>query len=501
MAFYEDFAMGDIIQVKFPSIHDSAAKADYIVVHLQYPIRWLYSSCAVGNQERYGYSDSNYDASRLLFELSHEYGVFDTVFTYASRGHIELELNKSLISVKGGYFTDSRYEAYDRLIPIRRTLPDFTRTNIVDLVQSHLIVREDTFHYQLGRRLVSQAMDFLKPIFSAQYQLPDHWEFPRYSLIEFRRMASVLGSLGFIHYIARILSAQQGCVGLCINSAILVIDPSRLSKLLERYSGVEARKVEYFIEDFTLGSRGIRTPDPAIQPLVRLTPSMVGVMPNLIINSSMERNWISLINRIAGDRPSYLRLANDKEQVMRTSIVTSMTSQEVQSFTGRFPGDKNLPDIDLALISQKDKVVLVIELKWFIAPSEVREVLEKSEEISKGINQALALSDTFASSPELFYDILGVDNTYKFHFLVLSENSIGGDWIQDKRIPVLESSHFCRKANSLNDFRSLIEWMSERRYLPIEGTHYEIVPVHSSIGEWSLNWYGLNPLVTQQFDP
>jgi hypothetical protein len=215
----------------------------------------------------------------------------------------------------------------------------------------------------------------------------------------------------------------------------------------------------------------------------------------------MERNWISLMNRIAEDRPNYLRLTNEKEDAMRRTILSKLTNPSLRIFNGRIPGAKDLPDIDLALISQRHKAVILAELKWFIAPAEVREVIEKSEEIRKGIAQAILLSQAYAKSPHLFHEALGFNFSYIISFIVLSENMIGQDWVQDPRIPVLQADHFCRKANELSDLRVLIDWITLRHYLPTEGIHYRFAPMRASIGRWSLDWYGIEPLISGLFDP
>jgi hypothetical protein len=501
MVFYEDYAIRDIVRFRTPTVHELAAKADYIVVQIQYPLRWLSEACKREPKCSYTYSEANYGAAFRLFDLAHNYNPFDSAFTYASHGYVNLQLDRNVISVIGGLLTDSRYEAYDRLILVSPKLPDFTYTNIISLIQPKLIVKEDNFHYQLGRRFVSQIMDFLLPVFEEQFHLPTNWVFPRYSVVEFRRLASVLGTLGFIHHIARLLAASQGCAGLAINNAILLIDPDRLFRLLARYSGIEGQKVNYFIEDFTYGSRGVKHPDPALQPIIPLDSKTLAIMPNIIINCSMERNWISLMNRIAEDRLNYLKLTNEKEDAMRRTILSKLTDSSLRIFHGRIPGAKDLPDIDLALISQRDKAVILAELKWFIAPAEVREVIEKSEEIRKGITQALILSQAYAESPHLFQEALGIDFSYTISFIVLSENMIGQDWVQDSRIPVLQADHFCRKASELSDLRILIDWITLRHYLPTEGIHYRVAPMRASIGRWILDWYGIEPLISGLFDP
>jgi len=113
----------------------------------------------------------------------------------------------------------------------------------------------------------------------------------------------------------------------------------------------------------------------------------VALMPNMILSSSLERNFISLINRLPEEKKRYLELVDEKENHLRNKLKEVKVKFPIRHIYCQFPGRKDLPDIDLAFICDDEKKAILAELKWFIAPSEPREVIEKGKEIQYGIDQ------------------------------------------------------------------------------------------------------------------
>jgi hypothetical protein len=153
-------------------------------------------------------------------------------------------------------------------------------------------ITKDTFHYQIGRRLIEKVEKSLAPIFALKYNLPDHWKFATYSVKEFQAISKALILMAHIHYTARLWAALHGCKSLGIANSILVLTRDQLIHRLVRFADINPTLASRFVEDLTFGNRGIAHPDPAIQPLIRLNQEQYGLMPSLLISSSMERKFI-----------------------------------------------------------------------------------------------------------------------------------------------------------------------------------------------------------------
>lgn len=253
------------------------------------------------------------------------------------------------------------------------------------------------------------------------------------------------------------------------------------------------------VSDLTYGSAQIDRPDPALQPLIRLNERQYALMPNLLLNSSMERNFTVLLNRFPSGRAAYSAIVEEKEAVMRERMIDAVQIPGIRHFYGKIPGVADLPDIDLALLDDSEKMCVLLELKWFIEPAEPREVIEKSEEIAKGITQLLKLSNALGQDAQPFLETLRVDANYEFAFAVVSENSVGLSFAQDPRIPVVRREHLLRKLNSLRSLKGVCTWLSGREYLPVEGRDYAIVEEIWTIGRWGIRWYGLKPLIDSEY--
>lgn len=99
-------------------------------------------------------------------------------------------------------------------------------------------------------------------------------------------------------------------------------------------------------------------------------------MPQVWVCSSPERNFTALLNRLNSEREIYLTLAStEKESLMRERITTNLSDKDIRFESGNVA---NLPtDVDLAIIDDSEKTCLLLELKWFIAPTVARERIEK----------------------------------------------------------------------------------------------------------------------------
>jgi hypothetical protein len=229
------------------------------------------------------------------------------------------------------------------------------------------------------------------------------------------------------------------------------------------------------LEDLSYGSRGVTRPDPALQPLIPVEADSILISPSLILCSSPERNHCMLLNSIPEEREVYARLVDRKEALMRDEILGVCDSKRYRPFFGGVAGRKELPNIDLALIDDDRRLVLILELKWFIGPDEVREVLNRSDDLKKGISQAKLLKAAFGDGTDAVQKTLKVACDFKFECVVVSHNWIGGQTVQDDEVPIITLRHLkaaLEKAESLEDVTA---WLSERRYLPTEGVHFRVV--------------------------
>ena len=474
------------------------------VNELKHPMSWLFGACKQGGQIPFAYDDKVFQASRALFKLGKKYQWFEAAYTFASHGWVELGLEGSTIQPIGDIFTEMEYEAYDRLIRAHQSdealsLVDFSNfpTNAV----GHSVkIKGDRFKYKLNPRIVSDTIKFMRPAFDIMFSLPIEWQFSRYSLGAFQSVFKVISAIAYIHAMVRrevmSLGHEYNKVGYA--DSIYVPTCDELLRRVVRYSGVSDTKVRSIFDDLTYGNRGIKHLDPALQPLIKLDSQHYAIMPHLWLLLNPERNLTVLFNRLPSERKIYAKLVDEKEDLMRKHFAVNLPDKDFKFICGNVA---KLPDIDLAIVDDSEKACLLLELKWFIAPAEFREVVEKSKEIKKGIDQSLKFKEAFRDSHEPLLKKLGIDVSYRLETIVVSQNWIGEANVQNPEVPVIRADHLIAKLKATESLRSTMDWLKNREYLPKEGKDFEVHGITSTIGKWSLKWSTTRPLIENAFFP
>ncbi len=484
------------------SPNEGAAIADHVMNMAKWPLRWLHKECEQGDVIPIGYSDDPYEAARDLSELASRYLAFESAFTYASLGLLELQLDGDRIVASGPLRDDTRFDAYDRLMDLLDKEGGSIAPSILPLQRTlsrSVRVKGDKFFYPLNPRLVKQTSQDLDASLNERFTSPGHWQLGNYSMDEFCQTMKVLWVLSAIHFFARITAANLGCVGLGYDQALVLMTPDELARRLTRYTRLEPSRIQAILGDLTYGANQLHSPDPALQPLIPLTSNVIGWAPSLILNSSMDRNLIVLLNRTPDTREAYSKLSGEKEGRLRSRIQSGLKDLQLRFWNGTLGALEPALDIDLALISDTQRYCLILELKSFIAPAEPREIRDRSEEIARGIEQVLERKRLFGVTPTAFTERLEVDSDYGFEWALVSENSIGGAWVQHDSVPVIRATQFIQKLVELKSLPDFAHWLNDRSYLPTLGLDYEVIETDESIGGYVLSWFAIKGLNLSEF--
>ena len=366
-------------------------------------------------------------------------------------------------------------------------------------VRHSLKIRGERFEYKLNSKIVASAQEAaISPVYSQISALPDEWQFSRYKLGDFRRVVETISAIAFIHALARQLAIENGCLNMGYADSIYMPSCDELLERVVRYSGISESNVQSILDDLSYSNKNISDPDPALQPLIVLNSKVYAIMPHLFLARSPERNMAVLLNRLPSERKIYSGLTDNKEGMLRRRFTAHLSDSRFRFISGKV---QDLPDVDLAIISDPNKSCLLLELKSFIEPAEVSEIGHKSEEIEKGISQILQLKHAFANNHQPLLDKLKVDSSYRLEGIVVSENWIGHATVQSPEIPVIQADDFIEKLRTTESLESSIEWLKVRKYLPKEGEHFEIGRQFATIGNWTLDWYGIELLSSDAFPP
>ncbi|MFH1560232.1 MAG: hypothetical protein ABID84_02315 [Chloroflexota bacterium] len=390
---------------------------------------------------------------------------------------------------------DSRFEAYDRLTGSSSVPKNGQASSFFGRVAASVRVQDDWFNYDLNPQIVQAGLEALGPMMDDRFVLPLDWQLPHFTIGQFGRVARILYVLATLHFIARMTAATSGCVGLGIARGLLVTDHSELIRRLCRYSGLTQDVVAAIVGDLTYGARGQSNPDPALQPIVPLSSSTLAMAPNLLMNSSLERNLLVLQNRLLDGREVYASLSQHKESLSRENIIEALSPMGFRFWHGDVPLWGGASEIDLVIISDAERQCLLLELKSFIAPAEPREIRDRSSDIRIGIEQIQKRVKMARVHPRSLQTILSIDDRYRLTWAVASDTSIGAGYVQSNDVPVIKTSHLIAKLRQNPVLATCCDWLESRDYLPKEGVHYQKVEMEVMAGGWTLEWFGIKGLV------
>ena len=464
---------------------------DGLLNALTYPMRTCLKKCAMKqNKFKRELVDDHYSFANEWIDKAEEYTHFCSIFPLYHFGEIDLKINgNNLIPTDWSSF-DMSYEVYCRFI--REHNPEdeivIDPNSIIDPIIQNTIYRNEEFVLKFSPKLVKQLLQHWEQGHKASFTLPENWKFKYFSIQEFKLTFNTIQAMAYGWFLSRQMAAQKGLKALGYSSALWTPKKSELLARVSRYTGINAEKISKIFEYLTFGSSGVRNPDIAIQPLVDLKNGEYAISSFVWLNVNCERNLCVLLNQIKEEKKIYSKLVNTKEVKLRDEIIEELMHL---GYDFKF-GELEDTNLDLAIIDRKNKKCLAVELKWFIEPAEIREVIQRSIEIKKGISQAKIISNLYTSKDDHFITtLLKIQPDYDFLAIVASFNFIGNLSSQDSNIPVVKSGHLVSKLKSCKNLAEVMSWLRHREYLPKRDIDYTIQETPIKSGKWESVWYGI----------
>lgn len=437
-------------------------------------------------------NDELYRSAYEWIEKAGSYVNFSSIFPLYRAKQIELNIVGNTLVPSDWRLSDLSYEVYDRFVAKRdpERVPDFDQKYLVGELASRTNNSGDAFSVRFDRRLVQLLRETFGTQMMTRHILPSGWQFSSFSLQEYRDVFTCLQSLANGWFLARQLAVHKGVAHYGFKSSVWTPRKGALVLTLSRGTGHAKEKVSEILSYITFGEVGVRHPDVAIQPIFDLLNGQYAISPFLLTHTNGERNLCVLLNQVPHERALYARLVDEKEEEARIQIIQALADMGLVFRHGRI-GET---DVDLAIIDRVAKICLCVEIKWFIEPAEIREVLARSEEIKKGVGQAVKIRAAFDRRDHTLFELLEIDETYDFLAMVGSENSIGNSAAQDQRVPVTKLWHLASEIRRTGGVGPVLAWLRSRAYLPQEGRDYRIVQIPIEIGDWRSTWYGIDYL-------
>lgn len=426
-------------------------------------------------------------------EKSEIYNNFCSIFPLWRNKLIDLTTEDNVLNTSDYKNKEIAYEVYNRLNRKDGAIGDksIDPNNLVSAIMDNVSCTDNRFKLNITPKLSRLLIENYSSVSHERYKFPDDWKFDKFTLGEYKKVFIALQSLLYGRFIAKTMLAMNGMKGLGYPDSVWVLSGIELATRLSRYTSVKHETIEFIIAYLTFGDVGVRSPDIAVQPIVDLKNGYLALSPFVFINSDAERNLSVLLNQVGNDRKLYSKLTQQKEDVLRDLLKNEIDPLGYEVISGKLVDT----DLDFAIIDRKEKLCIAFELKWFIEPAEIREVIQRSEELQKGVVQALKLMAKFEeNNEELLDNLLHIDREYTFKVAVGSRNWIGYFDVQNPLVPIIKIRHFIDELKHRKNLKSTVKWLEEREYLPKNLVDYEIIDMPLELGSWKSSWYGIKPL-------
>lgn len=290
-------------------------------------------------------------------------------------------------------------------------------------------------------------------------ELPEEWEFDKFSVKDFKQFWIAIATLCFIHMIACL---KSGALGADVQEAVLIKSPTDFVQVIADKTKLSTDRIFAILKLLTYNSR-LKNNDIIYQPFVEIDKDRLALAPHLILASRPERNLISLIHKLKDK--SYFDLTNLREGIMQDELdtVIGKISNVLVAKNKSLPD--TLPDVDYAIWDKESNSILICELKWLIEADSTSEVFARVQDLEHGCNQVLDML-TYAKNycSDFCNKVFGLAMSDSLPVVMGCVVSKKGIRVDNSDIPVisLQTLLDLLKRNSVN---RTFEMIKEKSYL------------------------------------
>jgi hypothetical protein len=327
---------------------------------------------------------------------------------------------------------------------------------------------------------------------------PANWHFYDLTTDHFEKFWSALISICWLHsfalsYAALVMKIEHYAVA----STIIVRTRGNWIRQLSKWTGLSKQIISQILEYHTYSIEH-KKPDIVVTPFIFITEKHLALAPNLITTSDLGRN---LLKHLASKyNNEFDRNSNVFADHMISKFCRTMNVKYFEIYPNRkIPDNKEMPDIDICLLDERNQQVMLCEFKWTIPAAEPYEILEKRKKEEKALDQLGLLKEYFRNNPTKISKVLDYDGqiVYENIFLVgVLENYVGTASVFNKDIPIIEYSIFCKLLNENESLEEVFKCIRERNYLPKKDVDFKTKDIEHEIGKFKIIWGGYRPIVS-----
>jgi hypothetical protein len=380
---------------------------------------------------------------------------------------------------------DKAYGALEMIGAAKRTTVDFATLlfhwirnsseipEVVKRIADSVTRRGDSLSYTYDGGL---AVELVRNVPQQPQLLPAQWRFSWGTALDTTLLTNAL-ALRCIYHIAAIHfgAGVRDLRGGGVSNIVLVILRDQLIEDLRLMTSLAKSKVRAFCKFLTWGF-GTATPDPALQPLIPITPGGLAIPCLHLLSSDQQRNLLSLLART--DSASFNSQSHlfeyDMVAVLRACAAPSGVLHQTNL---KVVIDREEEEIDAVFISEREQRILICELRWMLGPGDPREVqnrkkacLEKVTQLRRKVKLVSKRPDVLAATA---FGLAPAVIDWVVDGVVLIAG-YAGTRSPDPRFAIMPVRLFESGLNQADSLSDLTEWCQGLSWLPKEGRHFEV---------------------------
>jgi hypothetical protein len=267
--------------------------------------------------------------------------------------------------------------------------------------------------------------------------------------------------------------------------------PNWLIRVLTMRGGPSVEGAKQLIGLLTYGAQ-TKSPDPALQFLFPLRDGRLAIPWFVCATSNSERNLLVLLARIRKNEFDAASAAF--EQGMVQDIRSALGPRNwAARFNTYVPGERAAGEVDVILLDREDLFAVVVELRWFLEPSEVGEVAQRERVGKDKAEQARKKSAAVARAILTIAQGEGLAGGSQWTVAPLAVFDGYLPSPTETAVPFVSHRAFLSAINRFDRLRELGQWLQSGDWLPKVDLHYRVEPTEMNIGSVKLLVDGVNP--------
>jgi hypothetical protein len=369
---------------------------------------------------------------------------------------------------------------------------------ILVVIGEAVSIDQGLISYDYNQRLV---LELAKHLAQQPYTIPDEWVFPWGGRTE---TTLLLNSL-CLRCLYHIVSVEYGARSVNLaggghESLVLILNRKQLILDIAALSSQSNYKINKFLDFITYGL-STESPDPALQPLIKLSGGRFAIPCFHIITSHLERNILSLQARIFPKE--FDSLSKLFEVKMVNAIVLNIESKWPSfKVNVNIQTKHGVEEIDLMIADPESNTLVVCELRWMLPPGDPREVQNKKKTCYQKISQLnRKINKMRPCLGAIIEQHFGISNEkalpWNLYGIVVIEG-FGGARSNIQDIPVMAKQVFETGLGKTKSLRQFGEWSRMLDWLPKEEVHFNFSPAEIETPDKPMKYRSLELLVTPE---